>query len=110
VTVGETLQSTSHPSVFAAGDVATMVGHPRPRSGVYAVRQGPPLAHNLRAAMTGESLVRYVPQRRALAIITTGGRYAVATRGDWAIAGGWVWRWKDGIDRRFMARYASMSD
>jgi selenide,water dikinase len=107
VTVGETLQSTSHANVFAAGVVATMVGHPRPRSGVYAVRQGPPLAHNLRAAVIGAALVRYIPQRRALAIITTGGRHAVATRGDWALAGGWVWRWKDWIDRRFMARYAS---
>lgn len=107
ITVGETLQSTSHANVFAAGDVATMVGHPRPRSGVFAVRQGPPLAHNLRAAVTDESPVRYIPQRRALAILTTGGRYAVATRGDWALAGGWVWRWKDWIDRRFMARYAA---
>jgi selenide,water dikinase len=106
VTVGETLQSTSHANVFAAGDVATVVGHPRPRSGVYAVRQGPPLAHNLRAAVAGDAMVRHVPQRRALAIITTGGRHAVATRGDWAVAGGWVWRWKDWIDRRFMARYA----
>jgi selenide,water dikinase len=106
LTVEETLQSTSHANVFAAGDVATMIDHPRPRSGVYAVRQGPPLAHNLRAAVAGGAMVRHVPQRRALAIITTGGRHAVATRGDWAVAGGWVWRWKDWIDRRFMARYA----
>lgn len=106
VAVGETLQSSSHANVFAAGDVASIIGHPRPRSGVYAVRQGPPLAHNLRAALQGEALVRHVPQRHALAIISTGNRYAVATRGNWVLEGRWVWRWKDWVDRRFMARYA----
>jgi selenide,water dikinase len=105
VEIDATLRSTSHPEVFAAGDVASMRGTPRPKSGVYAVRQGPPLARNLAAALAGGALAAYRPQREALALITTGERYAVATRGGLTLQGAWVWRWKDWIDRRFMARY-----
>jgi selenide,water dikinase len=105
VEIDATLRSTSHPEVFAAGDVATMRGEPRPKSGVFAVRQGPPLAGNLAAALAGAPLVPYRPQREALALVTTGERYAVASRGRMMVRGAWVWRWKDWIDRRFMARY-----
>lgn len=105
VEVDATLRSTSHPEVFAAGDVASMRGAPRPKSGVHAVRQGPPLAANLRAALRGAPLLPHVPQARALSLISTGDRHAVASWGRFSVEGGWVWRWKDLIDRRFMSRY-----
>lgn len=105
IRVGRTLQSVSHPDVFAVGDVAAIDGCPTPKSGVYAVRSGKPLADNIRARLEGRPLRRHRPQRDALYLISTGDRYAVGARNGLVFEGAWAWRWKDWIDRRFMDRF-----
>ena len=102
----DTLQSVASDDLFAVGDCAVLDAHPwLPKAGVYAVREGPLLDRNLRARLEGHALRRYRPQRDFLALLNLGERRALG--GKWGIAasGSAVWRLKDAIDRRFMARF-----
>jgi selenide,water dikinase len=108
LSIRDTLQLHGHDNIFAAGDTATQIAHPRPKAGVYAVRQAPVLAANLENYLLGRSLKQHVPQRGFLSLISLGGKNAAADRGLFAATGAWVWRWKDRIDREFMARFTDL--
>ena len=110
IAVSQRLQSLSHPAVFAAGDAAAMVGQPRPKSGVYAVRQGPVLAQNLRQYALGRPLRSYRAQKHALALIGTADGRAVASRGRLWIHGRAVWQVKRWLDRRFVRRFQALPE
>lgn len=103
--VEDSLQVQGRSNIFAAGDVATQVNDPRPKAGVYAVRQAPVLAHNLAAFLGGQSLRDYRPQKRFLSLLALGEQRAVADRGPFSASGKWVWKWKDRIDHRFMRQF-----
>jgi NADH dehydrogenase FAD-containing subunit len=117
IAVRSDLRSTSHPAVFACGDCAGVVDQAMPKSGVHALRQGPVLARNLLALSQGGDAVamaargaalelhRYRAARRALALLNRCDGSAIGDWGPFGFAGAWVWRWKDRIDRRFMARF-----
>ncbi|MHC5770010.1 MAG: FAD-dependent oxidoreductase [Nostoc sp.] len=113
ILVEDTLQSQTRPQIFAAGDIATMVNHPRPKAGVFAVRQGKPLFENLQQILLGKPLKSYKPQKQYLSLIGTGdGRAMSATGNAYATRGIFtlpphklLWRYKDWIDRRFMERF-----
>jgi NADH dehydrogenase FAD-containing subunit len=107
VRVDATLRSTSHPHVFAAGDCADLPT-PAAKSGVYSVRQGPLLAHNLRAALAGTgALRRYQPQRIALALLNCGDGTGLLSWGPFATRGRWVRAGKHRLDAGFMDRLRS---
>jgi selenide,water dikinase len=109
IKVSDTLQTVTDPLIFAVGDTASMVNYRLEKAGVFAVRQGSPLAKNLRLSATGKALKPYRPQSSWLALISTGDRYAIASRGWLGFAGAWVWRYKDWIDQRFMRQFQELA-
>ena len=105
IALQDTLQSESHPNVLAAGDIASVTAYPRPKAGVFAVRQGKPLYENLRRMLLGQSPQPFKPQKDFLRIIGTGSKSAVACKWNWAWKSPWMWKWKEWIEFRFMARF-----
>lgn len=99
---------TSNPAIFAVGDCAHMRATPRPKSGVYAVRQAPILYHNIVASLTDRKLRSYRPQKDYLKLISMGRKAAVAQRSGLTLNGALMWRWKDRIDRKFMEKFRNL--
>ena len=104
VRVDAHLQS-SLSGVFAVGDCAHMDHAPRPKAGVYAVRQAPVLTANIRASVAGKPLAPYHPQDDYLKLISLGAKSALGVYKGRPFSGPLVWRLKDWIDRRFMAQF-----
>lgn len=104
ISVNSLLQSTSHTDIYAVGDCADMLEDPRPKAGVYAVRQAPYLVDNLRAAFTGAKTKPVALQSDFLSLLSLGDKTAVGCRSGWVASGQWVWRLKHYIDDKFMQR------
>lgn len=109
ILVADTLQSISHPHIFAAGDIATMVNYQRPKAGVFAVRQGQPLFNNWQNILTQQPLQSYLPQAKYLALIGTGDFKAIASWGSCGWRSALCWRLKDYIDRKFMNQFVNLN-
>jgi selenide,water dikinase len=106
ITVSPTLQ-TCDPALFAVGDCAHLAFAPRPKAGVFAVRQAPILLHNLRVAAAGKGEMRpFRPQRDYLKLASMGDKSAVADKFGLRTGGAWLWWLKDRIDQKFMAKFA----
>jgi selenide,water dikinase len=104
--VDDTLRAVDGSPVFGAGDCVGIAGHPDlPKAGVYAVRESPVLAHNLRAALDGGLPLRYRPQKTYLALMNTADGQALWRWHGLSGRSRLAWRLKDRIDRAFMRRY-----
>lgn len=109
VAVDACLRSTSHPQVFATGEVSSHSDRALAGSGVYAVREAPLLLNNLVAALNSQPLKAYQPSAHPLSLIDCGDRRGIASWGGYSAEGRWVCWLKDRIDRRFIQRYSGAS-
>ncbi len=102
----DSLRSIADPKIFAAGDCGTLANFPQtPKAGVYAVRQAPILWESLRAALRSERPPQYRPQTGFLSILNLGDGRALMHWKGLVAEGKPVFRLKDWIDRRFLAKY-----
>lgn len=107
ITADANLQSST-PEIFAVGDCAHLSQNPRPKAGVYAVREAPVLFDNLRAALSGGTLRRYKPQNDYLKLVSLGEKSALAEKFGTAREGPLLWKLKDYIDRKFMDQFDTL--
>lgn len=99
------LRSVSHPNVFGGGDGIQLKDRPLARVGVYAVRQGPILFHNLLATLEKESLQVFEPQKKYLLILNLGDGTGLLSWRGLVFRSGLAFQLKDHIDRKFMRTY-----
>ncbi|MCQ0989487.1 FAD-dependent oxidoreductase [Jiella marina] len=106
--VHPTLQAENDDRIFGGGDCVALIGQERPKAGVFAVREGPVLADNLRLAALGGVLRRYDAQREYLMLLALWNGEAIGARNGLAVRSSYAFRLKDRIDRRFVDRFAAI--
>ena len=99
-----TFQVDGQEKLFAVGDCASLPG--MQKAGVYAVRAGPLLDHNLRAVLLAGRLREYTPQHDFLSLLNLGDGSAIGSKWGFAFEGRAMMKLKDRIDRAFMQKYA----
>ena len=80
-------------------------------AGVYAVRAGPPLCQNILSFILKKPLKSFIPQNHALALISTGNKYAIYSKKGYIVLvlqGKYIWLLKDYIDRNWMHQYQQL--
>jgi NADH dehydrogenase FAD-containing subunit len=103
--VDQNLRSVNHRCLFGGGVCISYRGEALPKLGVFAVRQGPVLFHNLQAALEGEPLKPYKPQKRFLYILNLGDGTGLAVYGSLVWRGRLSFMLKHRIDEKFVSRY-----
>ena len=104
VQTSTTLQSLSHPQVFATGDCASLPGVRK--SGLYSLQQAPVLAANLAAALRGGALRDYRSRGQRPLLLACGDGSALLGWRQWSAGGQFYGRCKDYFDRAFVKRHS----
>ncbi len=99
------LNSPLFPEIFGGGDCIAFLPRSLDKVGVFAVRQNPVLLFNLTAALKGNPLKTFHPQRTYTLIMNLGNGKAIYSRGSLIWEGRWAFWLKDRIDRAFMRRF-----
>ncbi|MCA8882181.1 MAG: selenide, water dikinase SelD [Rhodobacteraceae bacterium] len=109
IDVGPDLRSLSDPRLYSVGDCAHLTHAPRPKAGVFAVREAPVLYDNLKADLTGRGRRRpYRPQGDYLKLISLGGKDALVEKQSVTLASPLLWRLKNRIDQAFMDKFRAL--
>jgi len=108
IRVDDHLRVEGTDGLFAVGDCAHLTRDPRPKAGVFAVRAGPVLLNNLRAALSGGETRSFRPQKDYLKLISLGGKTAIGEKWGRTVQGPLLWRWKNRIDVTFMRRFQEL--
>ncbi len=103
--VNSYLQSVAHPDIFGGGDCISLEGRPLAKVGVYAVRENPVLYHNLLAALEGETMEVFAPQKDFLLIFNMGNGQGIFWKNNWIWESRLAFVLKDHIDRKFMRTF-----
>ncbi len=112
--VDDYLHALGYPNIYGGGDCIWFTPHPLARAGVFAVREGPVLVHNVMASLDS------APSRRLVTFRRSGAYMLLMNLGDgtalfWrrilglpvVVRGKLVFTLKDRIDRSFMERFGS---
>ncbi|MDP8949930.1 MAG: FAD-dependent oxidoreductase [Actinomycetota bacterium] len=103
--VDRRLRSIGDERLFGGGDCVSFCGEGLPKLGVFAVRQGPVIFHNLQATLTGDSLSEYKPQKRFLYVLNLGDGTSLAVYSPLVWRGRLSWKLKHHIDKKFVEEY-----
>ncbi len=106
IRVDEHQRVTGFSHILAAGDSARRTDRQVPHSGVHAVYSGPVLARNLRRTLAGKPPRRtYSPRFMDFYLLNTCRGESIASYGVAGLQSGWLRRFKDWLDRRWINRF-----
>jgi NADH dehydrogenase FAD-containing subunit len=104
VHIAATLQSLSHPQVFAVGDCASLPGNRK--NNLYSLRQVPVLSANLAAVLAGRALRDDKAGAQRPLLLACGDGGALLGWRQWSAGGRFYGHCKDYLDRSFVKRHS----